>query len=78
MLNLNIECRGVQYCCDYSFVLTIQDTDKNHVKVRIIEFVQIDVEIILLNCLKNFFYRMVTQQINKRDRYRTDLCIYII
>ena len=71
----NIECRDVQYRCDYGFVLILQTIDQNHIKVWIIEFGQIDVEAILLYCLKNFFYRMVTQQINNRDRYRTDLCI---
>ena len=72
MLNLKIECRDVQYCCNYGFVLTFQAIDQNHSKVRINEFVQIDVEVILLNCLKNFFYRIVTQQINNRGRYGTD------
>ena len=67
MLNLIIECLDVQYWCDYGF-------DLNHVKVRTVEFVvQNAVEVILQNCLKNLFYRMVTQQINNRDRYQTDL-----
>ena len=48
--------------------------DQNHVKVQIVAFVvQIAVEVILQNCLKNLLYRMVTQQINNRDRYHTDL-----
>ena len=48
--------------------------DQNHVKVRIVELVvQIAVEVILQSCLKNLFYGTVTQQINNRDRYQTDL-----
>ena len=64
----------MQYWCNYGFDLTFQSMDQNHVKVRTAEFVvQIAVEVILQNCLKNLFYRMVTQQINNRDRYQTDL-----
>ena len=64
----------MQYWCDCGFDLTLQGTNQNHVKVGIVEFVvQITVEIILQHCLKNLFYRMVTQQINNRDRYQTDL-----
>ena len=64
----------MQYWCDYGFDLTFQGMDQNHVKVRIVELVvQIAVEVILQSCLKNLFYRMVTQQINNRGRYQTDL-----
>ena len=48
--------------------------DQNHVKVRIVEFVvHIAVEIIPQNCSNNLLYRMVTQQINNRDKCQTDL-----
>ena len=62
----------MQYWCDYGFDLNM---GQNHVKAPIIEFVvHVAVEIILQNCLKNSFCRMVTQQINNLDRYQTDLC----
>ena len=48
--------------------------DQIHVKGRIVKLVvQIAVEVILQSCLKNLFYRMVTQQIKNRNRYQTDL-----
>ena len=63
----------MQYWCDYDFDLTFQGMDQNHVKVRVVEFVvQIVNEAILQSCLKNLFYRMVTQEINNWDRYQTD------
>ena len=54
MFNLNIECWGVQYWCDCGFDVTFQIMDQNHVKVKRVEFVvQIAVEVIIQNSLKN-------------------------
>ena len=44
----------MQYWCDCGFDVTFQIMDQNHVKVKRVEFVvQIAVEVIIQNSLKN-------------------------